>query len=268
MDDNFNINENSISQKNNNFQKNDIDINKFNLKFNKPNETTLKQTIPNQFGMIIRGVGLNALKSRLFVVQPTKTNSSSPTFNADQAYMSNQETDSQKDFNRPANSSQSANRFGLDIYDTLVLSGDGLGNALKYDAYDNNGRIQKKTLPYIELILLNIEVTMIKNIVRTPISGRNGTVKEYMSDGDYDISITGMLVSDYPDSFPQDQVDLLKAYCDANVPIAVSSNRLSTYGIKSIVITDYTFKQTEGMRNVVPFELLCISEIPYELQIK
>ncbi len=38
------------------------------------------------------------------------------------------------------------------------------------------------------------------------------------------------------------------------------------FGIKDIVIKDYSFAQVEGMRNVQPFELNCLSETPFEIK--
>jgi len=65
--------------------------------------------------------------------------------------------------------------------------------------------------PDDELILESvlIEVRQTKNIQRTPVQGRNGTVKEYIADGDYDITIRGVITTPRINSYPLDEVRAL-----------------------------------------------------------
>ena len=63
-------------------------------------------------------------------------------------------------------------------------------------------------IPYetqiIDTVLMTVNQT--KNIIRTPIQGKSGTIKEYVSDGDFEIDVSGILVSEGENTYPTDQV--------------------------------------------------------------
>ena len=52
-------------------------------------------------------------------------------------------------------------------------------------------------------------VTMSKNIVKTAIQGKSGTVKEYVSDGDFEIDVRGVLVGNGHNVYPEDETERL-----------------------------------------------------------
>lgn len=110
-------------------------------------------------------------------------------------------------------------------------------------------------------------VTQTKNIVKTPIQGRNGTVKEYISDGDFQIEISGAIVS--PNStYPETEVNELIEILKAPIPIpedSLISEYLNWFGIHSIVVESYNFPQTEGFRNQQEFTISAVSDIPVQL---
>ena len=115
-------------------------------------------------------------------------------------------------------------------------------------------------------------ISMTKNIIVTPIQGRNGTVKEYISDGDYNISIRGVISSTYK-SFPdhntmsKSTLDDLLGLCTVQAPIKCKSWFLNNLGIHNFVIQDYKIEQKEGEYSIIPFELNCLSDIPFEVNI-
>jgi hypothetical protein len=118
----------------------------------------------------------------------------------------------------------------------------------------------------IDTVLISISQT--KNIVTTPIQGRNGTVKEYVSDGDYQISIEGAIVSP-TNNYPESEVAELIQICKAPISIpadSIVSEFLSWFGIHSFVIESFDFPQVEGVRNMQRFNISAISDDPIELQ--
>lgn len=109
-----------------------------------------------------------------------------------------------------------------------------------------------------------VSVSQVKNVIATPVVGRNGTIKEYVSDGDFAIKIQGVLVSSdshYPKEAFADLLNVLKKP-DA---IAVTSWFLQQFGIFNLVITDYACPQAEGFENMQPFEISALSDTPIEL---
>jgi Domain of unknown function (DUF6046) len=103
-----------------------------------------------------------------------------------------------------------------------------------------------------------IDVMQTKNIVTTAVQGRNGTIKEYVADGDYEISIKGALVGNkgYPRADVRDLHELLKQ----STLLEVVSDYLMLFDIKEIVVTNYAFRQQEGYQNVQLFEITAISD--------
>jgi hypothetical protein len=146
--------------------------------------------------------------------------------------------------------------FGLPVFDVLTFMG------MNYIAYDG----KKITLDTIHFGVALCDINQSKNIITTSIQGRNGTIKEYISDGDYTINIKGVITSAAQDYYPEQNVKRLKDFCDAPTPISIASQYINMFGIKDIVIKDYSFAQVEGMRNVQPFELNCLSETPFEIK--
>ena len=148
--------------------------------------------------------------------------------------------------------------FGLPIWDTVKLSFDTFS--------DNEGN--SVTGEEMEFDIALIDVTNVRNIVKTPIAGKNGTIKEYMSEGDSNVTIRGCLINN-GDTAPLSNIlpiDLLKKFSTiVSVPVTldVTSSFLLYMGIKNLVIEQPTIKQREGTRNVYDFELSCVSDLPY-----
>lgn len=106
-----------------------------------------------------------------------------------------------------------------------------------------------------------LEISMTRNIVTTAIQGRNGTIKEYVSDGDYQISITGKLVNEQ-NSFPETSLNALKEICKVPDTLTVNSPFLQYFDITACVVLDYRFTEIEGFRNVVDFQINLLSDTP------
>jgi hypothetical protein len=125
---------------------------------------------------------------------------------------------------------------------------------------DQNNLTQEFEELNIELVLVTVMNT--KNIIETTLQGRNGTVKEYISDGDYQIKITGILYGSGMNNYPQEDVQKLHNICLAPQSINVTSSFLKMFNIEDIVIKSYSIEQQEGVRNSQPFTLNCVSDVP------
>ncbi len=105
-----------------------------------------------------------------------------------------------------------------------------------------------------------IEVVQQRNVIVTPIAGGNGTVKEYIGEGDYQIKMRGFIDSGTPGKYPKSDIVTFSNYLKAPVPIEIVSNYLRSFNIDKVVILEYLFPQTEGRRNLQFFEITAISE--------
>lgn len=120
----------------------------------------------------------------------------------------------------------------------------------------------------LEIDTVLMTVSMTKNIVKTPLQGRDGTVKEYISDGDYMVDIRGEIVSEQPNVYPKDLVARLVNLCRVKHQLNVSSFFLQLFSVSAIVIDDYEVAEKLGSRNSVPFSIRASSDTPIELQLK
>lgn len=147
------------------------------------------------------------------------------------------------------------------VWSNLIFSPEGVDVGFPTTIDPDAGKEQLR----IDTVLFTVE--MPKNIVKTAIQGRNGTVKEYISNGDYMVNIKGAIVSPFPLVFPREDVDLLIRYCQLNTQIPVISFFLDLFGITSVVIERYVISEKLGSRNEVPFEIDAVSDRPLEFQL-
>lgn len=120
-----------------------------------------------------------------------------------------------------------------------------------------------------------LSVNQEKNIVTTALQGRNGTIKEYISDGDYQISAMAA-VSSYKEKegnyeasleYPEDKIRQLTDLLSLPETLNVQSDFLEIFGIKSVVVTGFSLEQeTHSNRQSISIQML--SDLPYEIKLK
>jgi hypothetical protein len=115
-----------------------------------------------------------------------------------------------------------------------------------------------------------VEVSRSKNIVKsTPIGGKiTGTNKEYISLGDFQINIKGIVVSDKDSKYPEDKVTILSKIAAAPVAIPVTHKLLNLLGIYSMVIETEAYPSKQGFQNIQAFEWTCLSDSDILLKTK
>jgi hypothetical protein len=113
-----------------------------------------------------------------------------------------------------------------------------------------------------------MSVSQSKNIVTTEIQSRNGTVKEYIGMGDYNITINGIITLKNGNGVnPIEQVRQLKLMLNANKSIEVACTYLQNLDITNIVIKDYELPQEYGGYSYQKFVITALSDYPKEVYI-
>ena len=125
--------------------------------------------------------------------------------------------------------------------------------------------IKQEDGQYMHLDTVLFEVSQRKNIVTTTVAGRSGTIKEYISDGDFDIKIRGSLSSKFTNSYPIEDVRKLKQILKIPQALEVACDFLQLFDIYNIVVTGYSIPQVEGYQNLQFFDIDAISDTPVEL---
>lgn len=116
--------------------------------------------------------------------------------------------------------------------------------------------------PAITIDTVVFTVNKVRNVIKTAVQGRNGTVKEYVSDGDYSISCQGV-ISNRDNFFPEDQARLLRQVFEVPQQLPIVSLYLNNvHEIFNIVVESWSMPFTAGKRNEIPFSFIAVSDVP------
>lgn len=121
------------------------------------------------------------------------------------------------------------------------------------------------TAIFMEIAL--VDATLPKIVKETAVQGRAGTVKEYIATGDWQLTIRGAVFSEDKNAYPLKDIDNLVKLSKLKKQIAVESQLINHIGVTNVVIKSLVFKQQTGCMNKMAFEISCISDAPYELEI-
>lgn len=152
--------------------------------------------------------------------------------------------------------------LGTPVFTDLTI-GDKVNT--QYNQWtDQNGRVHSFTPMTFVAVLMNVSFP--KDIVKTKIQGRPGSVKEYIGEGDAEISINGIITA--PNGhYPIDEVKQLQMIRKAPIPIVVTSWYLQNLDVDMIVIEDLEIGQDEGGYSYQTFSIKASSDLPVELKL-
>lgn len=113
-----------------------------------------------------------------------------------------------------------------------------------------------------------VAISRSKNIVTTQMVGMNGTVKEYINDGDYSLNIVvgiaavrdGVIVDEYP----ADGLRELRTFLDDNEALSVHSEFLDIFDINSLVIKSFSVSQ-DTASNYQSVSISAVSDEEYNI---
>ena len=113
-----------------------------------------------------------------------------------------------------------------------------------------------------------VSLTRTKQITTTQVVGMEGTVKEYISNGDYELTIQvgiqGTAEGRLADVYPEYALRELRRYLDVNKPIEVQSVFLDIYEINRLVIKSFSITQmTES--NYQELSITALSDNEYNV---
>ena len=154
-------------------------------------------------------------------------------------------------------------QLGTPVYDKLIIP------AGRYDSY--NDQTQKYEEIAYEQIILNdvlLNVNLDRNIAITKITGRAGTVKEFVSNGDYNINVSGKIVSPWQYQ-PSAEIKKINAIFRVEKEIEVFSRFLNDlFNITHIVIVGRPqVSEMEGSRNTLNISFRAISYEDIKLEV-
>ena len=147
---------------------------------------------------------------------------------------------------------------------TVTLENDRYRSATNLPVAGNNSGIGTAFYMNIETVL--ITVNRAARIIKTPIQGRDGTVKEYIGLDDATLTING-IIAGKNGVYPFEEVARLRRWLDAPVSKGIVARWLGNLNIDNIVVEDYSIPQVEGGYSYQMFTINAISDLPVELKI-
>lgn len=175
-----------------------------------------------------------------------------------------------REFEAPQGEAQEAARFsylGTPVYTSLVIpSGQYI---------DNEGQTIAFEGVRIDTVLM--DVSLEKNIVRTPINGRNGTVKQFIGLGDYAVNVqaiingtssevSGGFTVENTNQIPEEEIRKLNAILQVPQEIEIISEFLDFFDISTVVIEGGNIAQREGYFDSFILSMGLLSDTPVELR--
>ncbi len=144
--------------------------------------------------------------------------------------------------------------------------GTGVMADITFPAFDYTIDDVTFSVPEVKLYTMLLVVDSGKNIVKTPIQGLNGTIKEYISDADDSVTMKGKIVG-RNGVHPFEEVKALHKLLKAPVAVKVISKWLQNLDIDTLVVESFNVPQEEGRYSYQSFEITFSTDFPIELNI-
>jgi hypothetical protein len=100
------------------------------------------------------------------------------------------------------------------------------------------------------------------NVILTKVQGRDYSRKELVSGGDCMFTVTGKIVSNYPDVYPYEEVSRLVTLMQYKGVLQVYNLLFRQLNVTQIIIKDFSLSQREGFKNEQPYSFSCVGVEP------
>jgi hypothetical protein len=103
-----------------------------------------------------------------------------------------------------------------------------------------------------------------KNYVLTKVVGRDYTRKELVSNGDFNFSVSGHLLSNTPDVMPSEEIKKFTQIMRYKGVVEVNSEVLDQFNVKKLLITNFNISPQEGDKSNIPYTFNAVGIQPAE----
>ena len=120
----------------------------------------------------------------------------------------------------------------------------------------------------IQLVDVKINTTQNNTIVRTPLTGRRGTVKEYIQATDFAFDVAGSIISPVANAFPLSYLKSFIKLFSTERNIKVQNVLMNSFGVQKVVMDRYTIdQQSTKYVNTINFKLSLLSDEDIDLNV-
>lgn len=136
-------------------------------------------------------------------------------------------------------------------------------------AFNSNDLNKQISLPEVVINTCLISVSNRREIVKTKMLGRDGYIRTFINNGDYDIEIELTVVASddtlnfsgsYNGIYPYSLVQKLDTICKAPCMIRVDNDYLAMLGVTYVVINNMEIAQEEGSYSQQKIKISCESD--------
>lgn len=121
----------------------------------------------------------------------------------------------------------------------------------------------------LEINDATVSISRKKNIVTTELVGLDGTIKEYISNGDYEVRINvGIVAVDGDkiiDEYPTEGIEYVRGFLEVNDSLEIHSPFLELFDIDRIVVTEFSVDQNTAS-NRQTIDIKALSDQDYEIE--
>lgn len=100
------------------------------------------------------------------------------------------------------------------------------------------------------------------NLILTKVQGRDYSRKELISGGDISFTVTGKIVSNYPDVYPYSEVSKFVTLMQHKGCIQVFNIMFQQFNVTQILVKDFQMGQNQGFKNEQPYSFTCVAVEP------
>jgi hypothetical protein len=107
-----------------------------------------------------------------------------------------------------------------------------------------------------------------KRIVETEFDGNDGAFLELFTLNNYEVEISGILVSENDDEYPEELVRKVRSIYEKRKSVKAVNSLLSIYNISQLAILSCDFRIVPGEYGMQAFTLKCKSDKTFQLELK
>lgn len=120
---------------------------------------------------------------------------------------------------------------------------------------------QSDTLVWYDTVAL-VSIDSSKNLILTRVQGRDYSRKELISNGDISFTVSGTICSNYPDVYPEEEVQKFIQVMQYKGVVEVNNQVLDQFGISKIVIKDFSLSPREGYKSTQQYSFSAVGIQP------
>lgn len=147
----------------------------------------------------------------------------------------------------------------------LIEKSRTIQHEITYESVDDV-TVETKEIIHIDLSA-QVSLSTNKNLILTPVQGRDFTRKELISGGDLTFTVNGSVVSHTPGVYPEAAVQRLIKIAQYKGIVSVHHFIFDQFKVKQIIIKDFTLGNQE-FKNIQPYSFTCVAIEADEIRIK